>query len=142
MKNSSANTWLPKQYQIKLRKRYSMILKSVPATLSLSVALLVFASFTSHAESAKTITITASKFKFEPNEITVKKGEEVTLVIQSQDVTHGLALKDFGVKTEIKKGQSTEVKFTPTTAGDFEGKCAHFCGKGHGSMKMTIHVVE
>lgn len=118
-----------------------MILKSIPAALSLSVALL-FATFTGHAESASTITISASKFKFEPNEITVKKGEEVTMIIQSQDVTHGLLLKDFGVKTEIKKGQSTEVKFTPQTAGTFEGKCAHFCGKGHGSMKMTIHVVE
>ena len=118
-----------------------MILKSIPATLSLSVALL-FATFTGHADSPQTITISASKFKFEPNEITVKKGEEVTMIIQSQDVTHGLLLKDFGVKTEIKKGQSTEVKFTPQTAGTFEGKCAHFCGKGHGSMKMTIHVEE
>jgi len=118
-----------------------MILKSIPATLSLSVALL-FATFTGHADSAQTITISASRFKFEPNEITVKKGEEVTMIIQSQDVTHGLLLKDFGVKTEIKKGQSTEVKFTPQTAGSFEGKCAHFCGKGHGSMKMTIHVAE
>jgi len=118
-----------------------MILKSIPATLSLSVALF-FATFTGHAESAKTITISASKFQFEPNDITVKKGEEVVMIIQSQDVTHGLLLKDFGVKTEIKKGQSTEVKFTPQTAGTFEGKCAHFCGKGHGSMKMTIHVVE
>ena len=72
----------------------------------------------------------------------MKKGEEVIMIIQSQDVTHGLLLKDFGVKTDIKKGQSTEVKFTPQTAGTFEGKCAHFCGKGHGSMKMTIHVVE
>ena len=118
-----------------------MILKSIPVTLSLSVGLL-FATFTGHADSPQTITISASKFKFEPNEITVKKGEEVTMIIQSQDVTHGLLLKDFGVKTEIKKGQSTEVKFTPQTAGSFEGKCAHFCGKGHGSMKMTIHVVE
>ena len=118
-----------------------MSLKSIPATLSLSVALF-FATLTGHAESAKTITISASKFQFEPNEITVKKGEEVTMIIQSQDVTHGLLLKDFGVKTDIKKGQSTEVKFTPQTAGTFEGKCAHFCGKGHGSMKMTIHVEE
>jgi cytochrome c oxidase subunit 2 len=117
-----------------------MILKSIPATLSLSVTLL-FATFTGHAES-KTITISASRFKFEPNEITVKKGEEVIMIIQSQDVTHGLLLNDFGVKTDIKKGQSTEVKFTPQTAGTFEGKCAHFCGKGHGSMKMTIHVEE
>lgn len=118
-----------------------MILKSIPATLSFSVALL-FATFTGHAESAKTITISASKFQFEPNEITVKKGEEVIMIIQSQDVTHGLLLEDFGVKTDIKKGQPTEVKFTPQTAGTFGGKCAHFCGKGHGSMTMTIHVVE
>jgi len=118
-----------------------MILKSIPATLSLSVALL-FATFTGHAESAKTITISASKFQFEPNDITVKKGEEVVMIIQSQDVTHGLLLEDFGVKTDIKKGQPTEVKFTPQTAGTFGGKCAHFCGKGHGSMTMTIHVVE
>jgi len=119
-----------------------MIVKSIPATLTLSVLLLFFAAFSGYVESSKTITITASKFQFEPNEITVKKGQEVTLVIQSKDVTHGLAIKDFGVKTEIKKGQDTEVKFTPTKSGDFEGKCAHFCGKGHGSMKMTIHVVE
>lgn len=119
-----------------------MILKSIPATFSLSVALLFFAGFTSHAESSSPITITASKFKFEPNEITVKKGQEVTLILQATDATHGLAIKEFGVKTEAKKGGSTQVKFTPTKAGDFEGKCAHYCGKGHGSMKMTIHVVE
>ena len=119
-----------------------MFVKSIPATLTLSVLFLFFASFSGHAESSQTITISASKFQFEPNEITVKKGQEVTLVIQSKDVTHGLLIKDFGVKTEIKKGQDTEVKFTPTKSGDFEGKCAHFCGKGHGSMKMTIHVVE
>lgn len=119
-----------------------MTLKSSTAALSLAVALLFCATFASQAQSSKTITITASKFKFEPNEITVKKGEEVTLVLQALDATHGLAIKDFGVKTEVKKGESIEVKFTPETVGTFEGKCAHFCGKGHGSMKMTIHVVE
>jgi cytochrome c oxidase subunit II len=119
-----------------------MFVKSIPATLTLSVMLLFFAGSAGHAESARSITISASRFQFEPNEITVKKGQEVTLVIQSTDVTHGLVIKDLGVKTEVKKGQSTEVKFTPANTGDFEGKCAHFCGKGHGSMKMTIHVVE
>lgn len=90
----------------------------------------------------ETISITAQRFSFSPNEITVKKGEEVTLVIESKDVSHGLLIEDLGVRTEIKKGQATEVKFTPETVGNFEGKCAHFCGKGHGSMKMTVHVVE
>jgi cytochrome c oxidase subunit II len=90
----------------------------------------------------KTISITAQRFSFSPNEITVKKGEEVTLEITSKDVSHGLLIEDLGVRTEVKKGQSAEVKFTAETAGTFEGKCAHFCGKGHGSMTMTVHVVE
>jgi cytochrome c oxidase subunit 2 len=90
----------------------------------------------------KSITITAKRFSFEPNEITIKKGETVTLVVHSEDVTHGLKIEGLGLRTEVKKGQSAELSFTPDTAGTFEGKCAHFCGKGHGSMRLTVHVVE
>lgn len=92
--------------------------------------------------STKTISIVAQRFSFTPNEITVKKGEEVTLVIESKDVSHGLLIEDLGVRAEIKKGKASEVKFTPETVGTFEGKCAHFCGKEHGSMKLTVHVIE
>jgi cytochrome c oxidase subunit II len=119
-----------------------MIFRLTPAILCLAVLLCSFPTSNGQAASSKTINITASRFKFEPNEITVKKGEEVTLVINSTDVSHGLVVEDLGVRSEIKKGQPSEVKFTPTTAGTFGGKCAHFCGKGHGSMKFTVHVVE
>jgi len=90
----------------------------------------------------KVIEITAQRFSFEPNDITVKKGQEVTLVIRSKDVSHGLLIEDLGVRTEVKKGQSTEVKFTPDATGTFAGRCAHFCGKGHGSMTLVVHVVD
>lgn len=95
------------------------------------------------AQTPRTIEMTAQRFAFEPNEITVKKGEPVILVIKSKDVVHGLVIEDLGVRTtELKKGEGTEVKFDPETTGTFEGKCAHFCGKGHGSMKMTVHVTD
>lgn len=94
------------------------------------------------AQPAKTVEITAQRFSFEPNEITLKKGQEVTLVIRSKDVSHGLLIEDLGVRADIKKGAASEVKLTPDTVGTFEGKCAHFCGKGHGSMTLTVHVVE
>lgn len=90
----------------------------------------------------RVIPITAQRFSFSPNEITIKRGEEVTLVIQSADVSHGLVIEDLGLRTIVKKGQSSELKFTPDTVGTFEGKCAHFCGSGHGSMTMTVHVTE
>ena len=87
--------------------------------------------------------MTAQRFAFEPNEITVKKGEPVVLVIKSKDVIHGLVIEDLGVRTtELKKGEATELKFDPETTGTFEGKCAHFCGKGHGSMTLTVHVTD
>jgi cytochrome c oxidase subunit II len=89
----------------------------------------------------KTITITAARFAFDPNEITVNRGEEVTLVIHSKDVTHGLVIEDLSVRTEVKKGQSASVTFTPAKVGTFVGKCAHFCGSGHGSMTLIVHVV-
>jgi cytochrome c oxidase subunit 2 len=89
------------------------------------------------------IEITASRFSYSPSEITVKKGDPVELVLTSTDVTHGLVIKDLGVKTEIKKGKTAEtVEFTPMKVGTFQGKCSHFCGKGHGSMILTVNVVE
>ena len=90
---------------------------------------------------AKTITISAARFAFAPNEITVNRGDQVTLIIQSKDVGHGLVIEDLGVRTEVKKGQSASVTFTPETLGTFAGKCAHFCGSGHGSMTFIVHVV-
>jgi cytochrome c oxidase subunit II len=119
-----------------------MLLKLILATVCLSVTLIFLSTATGHGETPKTIPITASRFSFEPNEITVKKGQEVTLVIKSKDVSHGLLIEELGVRTEVKKGESSEVKFTPESAGTYEGKCAHFCGKGHGSMTFLVHVVE
>jgi len=103
---------------------------------------ITLAALAAGEQAPRTITITAQRFYFSPNEITLKKGEPVTLVIQSKDVSHGLEIKELGVRTEVKKGQSAEVNFTPETAGTFEGKCAHFCGSGHGSMTLTVHVTE
>ena len=88
------------------------------------------------------IEITVKRFSYEPSEITVHKGQPVTFVLTSADVTHGLAVKELGIKTELKKGKPVETSFTPETVGTFTGKCSYFCGMGHGSMKLTIHVIE
>jgi cytochrome c oxidase subunit II len=89
------------------------------------------------------IEVVASRFSFSPNEITIKRGDPVTITVRSTDATHGLVIEALGVRTnQIKKGQPEDLTLTPETAGTFQGKCAHFCGKGHGSMTFTVHVVE
>jgi cytochrome c oxidase subunit 2 len=87
------------------------------------------------------IEISAKRFSYSPGEITVKKGQPVTLVLKSSDVSHGLRLRDFGVDIKVKAGGTAEATFTPDKAGDFIGHCSVFCGSGHGSMTFTVHVV-
>ena len=106
---------------------------------------LVFLSLTVRAatpENPKEIKITATKFSFSPNEITVKKGQPVKLEVQSSDANHGLVVEGLGIRGEAPKGQTLVLTFTPEKTGDFAGKCAHFCGKGHGTMLFTVHVTE
>jgi cytochrome c oxidase subunit 2 len=94
------------------------------------------------AQSPKRIEIIAKRFTYDPDTITLKKGEPVVLVLRSIDVTHGLKIDALGIKSDdVKKGKDTEISFTPQQTGHFEGKCARFCGKGHGTMILQIEVV-
>jgi cytochrome c oxidase subunit 2 len=91
-------------------------------------------------EEPKTIAITAKRFEFSPNEITLKAGETVKLRLTAEDVTHGFFAKPLGIDEVIVPGQTTEIVITPRTAGRYSTICDHFCGVGHGGMKMTIIV--
>lgn len=93
------------------------------------------------AEEPRIVTITAKRFQFTPSEVTLKRGDTVKLELRSEDVVHGFFMKKLGIDTEIQPGKTTEVVLTPRTAGRFTTICDHFCGSGHGNMKMTI-VVE
>lgn len=88
------------------------------------------------------VEITAKRFAFEPAEITLKKGEPVEFVLKDADVPHGIRIRELNLDIKAKKGESSEITFTPDKTGDFVGHCSVFCGSGHGSMEFTIHVVE
>ena len=115
--------------------------------LSLSIAILVFsfvflATGFFHAQGeARVIEVHVKRFAFSPAEITVKKGETVKLVIISDDVAHSLVIPGLNVNKAVKKGHPADITIVPTEVGDFKGRCGHFCGRGHGSMTFTVHVV-
>jgi cytochrome c oxidase subunit II len=88
------------------------------------------------------VEITAKRFAFEPGEITLKKGEPVVLVLKSEDVAHGLRFRELNVDVKAGAGGTAEVQFTPEKTGDFIGHCSVFCGSGHGSMILKLHVVD
>jgi cytochrome c oxidase subunit II len=88
------------------------------------------------------IKMTAKKYEFDPNIITVRKGEHVKLVITALDHDHGFKLDAFKINERLKKGAPVTVEFTADKAGTFPFQCSHFCGVGHGRMKGKIVVAE
>ena len=94
-----------------------------------------------HADDVPVIEITAKRFAFTPDRITLKKGQTVKLRLHSEDVTHGFFLRPLKLDEEIPAGATKEVMVTPQTEGTFMTICDHFCGANHGNMNMTI-VVE
>jgi cytochrome c oxidase subunit II len=90
----------------------------------------------------RSIEIHAKRFSFDPNEITLKKGEPVVLVLTAEDVTHGLQFQEFNLNLTAKTNQPAQVEFTPEMVGEFIGHCSTFCGKGHGDMVLKLDVVE
>jgi cytochrome c oxidase subunit II len=93
------------------------------------------------AQSPRVINITAQRFEFSPNQVTLKKGETVKFALASKDVTHGFFLKPLKIDEIIEPGKTTEVTVTPQTAGTYLLICDHFCGVNHGAMNMKV-VVE
>ena len=94
------------------------------------------------AVNPQVIEITAKKYEFSPSQITLKKGEPVILRVISTDRIHGFMSRALKVDTDIFPGKSTDIAVTPATAGTFMVICDHYCGTGHGNMKMKVTVVQ
>ena len=90
----------------------------------------------------RVVTITASKFHFSPDHITLIKGQPVTLAVTSTDRTHGFMLRAFRIDAAVEPGATTTITVTPRIVGMFKAICDHYCGFGHGDMKMTVEVRE
>jgi cytochrome c oxidase subunit 2 len=92
--------------------------------------------------SPRRVEVTAQRYQFTPNVLTLKKGEPVILILKSLDVPHGLRFRELGIEMKVPRGGTAEVHLTPQKTGDFVGHCSVFCGVGHGRMTLTVHVVD
>ncbi len=122
----------------------SSISRFVTRFLLLPAALVSFEG--AHAVDAPaaipTVVVHVKSYLFSPNQLTLKKGRTIKILLISDDVLHGLAVRGLGVRTEVPAGHPTEVTVTPSQVGDFPGTCSVYCGSGHKNMTLMIHVVE
>jgi len=118
-------------------KRAALILASTTIAIAGMGAQSVPAS-----NAPRRIEITAKRFTYDPDVVTLKQGEPVLLVLKSADVSHGLRVRELGLDLKTSKDKPAEKLFTPRKSGDFVGQCTVFCGAKHATMKITFHVVE
>jgi cytochrome c oxidase subunit 2 len=96
-----------------------------------------------NAAGTRTIEITASRFRFDPPTIEVARGERIALVLRSNDGTHGIEIKGYGLKLKIPKGgEAVRLEFVADRAGSFDFVCSEYCGSGHRGMRGKLFVVE
>jgi cytochrome c oxidase subunit 2 len=88
----------------------------------------------------QSISMTAMRFRFEPEVIHVKAGTLLTLKIKSVQGTHGFRLSEFDIDETLEENEEKTVGLYLSTPGEFSFRCSHFCGLGHLGMTGKIVV--
>jgi len=98
-------------------------------------------------DGARVIEVKGSQYEWSPDNIVVKKGEKIILIIESTDVPHGFEIEGIVIPgwnpdNLISKGQKVTLEFTPEEAGVWNTVCSGYCGPGHVGMKRNFIVRE
>ena len=86
------------------------------------------------------LVMVAQAWSWTPSEVVVPKGAEVTVIVTSRDVVHGMRITDTNVNVMIIPGQISEVEFDVYKSSQFEIICHEYCGIGHHGMFARILV--
>ena len=86
------------------------------------------------------INITAKRFQYTPNRITVRKGERITIRMESLDVTHGLYVDGYGINIKARPGHVGMATFVADKTGRFSFRCSETCGEFHPYMIGFLEV--
>lgn len=112
---------------------------------------LVFRDLRAPAPGATDIHVTGRQFLFEfrypdgrssINELRVKAGAPVKLILSSDDVIHSFFIPAYRIKQDMVPGQYTTLYLHPDRPGTYEILCAEYCGVGHSTMRASLIVME
>lgn len=91
-----------------------------------------------------TVKLTSTAPAFSMSEFTVRRGDEVTLILTNldtvEDLTHGFAIEKYGINFIVNPQQTASVTFKADKPGVFWGYCTHFCHALHLEMRLRMIV--
>ena len=80
--------------------------------------------------------------RWEMNELHVPLGQDVQLIMTSEDVIHSFYVPDFRVKQDVVPGHYATLWFKATELGTHHLFCAEYCGTKHSGMVGTVYVMK
>lgn len=84
--------------------------------------------------SGPTADITARDFRFDPSEVTVEAGREVTIVLTNEDsAEHNITVEDLDVDEDAEGGETAQATITPD-AGTYEFRCEYHPNRMQGTI--------
>ena len=88
--------------------------------------------------------MTAIRSHFNPEHITVKEGDHVTIRLtnpeRAQDATHGFAVPQYNINASLEPGETVKIEFVVDRAGTFPFYCSEFCSALHLEMMGYLMV--
>ena len=87
------------------------------------------------------VIIVAQMFLFQPSEIRLPVGAEVTFFMTSRDVIHGYQIQHTNVNVELIPGEMSYLKYTFDKEGEYRITCNEYCGIDHQNMVGKLIVL-
>jgi plastocyanin len=75
------------------------------------------------ADDARRIEVTATSFEFDHDEIRVDAGEDVAIVLTSEDILHDFTIDELDAHVAADRGETEEGGFTAEEAGRYTYYC-------------------
>lgn len=103
------------------------------ATFSLLGVLVLLAPWPGIVLSAREreLHVRARQYAYTPGVLRVSQGDRVTLVLEAEDVTHGLYLDGYAVDLVAVPGRSATKTVRVPRPGKFRMRCSKICGTLH-----------
>jgi cytochrome c oxidase subunit 2 len=77
------------------------------------------------------IVIHARQYAYTPGVVRVFQGERITMVLEADDLTHGLYVDGYGVDLVAVPGRPARASFVVERPGKFRVRCSKVCGSLH-----------
>ena len=88
------------------------------------------------------LSLVAQTYSFNPSEVVLPRGAEVTFYATSRDVIHGYQIENTNINVELIPGEIATFKYTFNDLGTYRVSCNEYCGIGHQNMLGQIRVVN